>query len=611
MFRRKLLALGIGLLLPVILLLTDTSPASAQVGLPDGFEQIGGYDVDITIATNGDLSIVETISYDFGSQERHGIDRIIPVVSRYDKHNDRIYPLDVESVTASSATPSQYEVSDYSETEKRIRIGDPDTTITGTHTYVITYFVRGALNAFGDHDELFWNAIGDEWSSPISNINVRVHSPGDITQVACYAGPSGSRLGCGSAGATGKEASFAHPGLNPFEATTIVVAMNKGVISPEPAPILRKHWTFDQAFAVTPATVGISSALMLGLLIFVGWLGYTRGRDRRAIGSHVDAAFATGNEDHERVPFMAHTETPVEFEPPDGIRPGQIGVLIDERAHPLDATATIVDLAVRGYLCIEETQERGWFKKGDWKLTKLKEPDDLLEYERILLNGLFESGDEVQLSELRTRFAARLAKVASAMHKDVVAKGWFTEDPDKTRRRWNAIGWLVVLAGIGATVLAAIFTGLGLIPIPIIFAGFVLTKVAKRMPHRTAKGTAVLGRVLGFKRLIESPTEVGHAKFNEQNNLFSAYLPFAIVFGCTEKWAEAFEGLDVELSETTTWYRSSDPFSPIAFSNSIGYFSTMSTGTFAAAAPSSSGGSGFSGGGSSGGGGGGGGGGSW
>ncbi|MGK2957863.1 MAG: DUF2207 domain-containing protein [Acidimicrobiales bacterium] len=607
MLRRLIALLGLVLLVVSV----GGSSVRAQTPISSGFEQIHAYDVDITIDRSGELRIIESIAYDFGSYERHGIDRAIPVVARYDKHNDRVYSMKVESVTTSSGTPAQHKVETIEGGHKRIRIGDPDTTITGRHTYTITYTISGALNAFDDHDELYWNAIGDAWSVSISNVSVHVHTPGDLTAVACYAGPRDSRLGCTNATSSGKGAEFSQTILNPYEATTVVIALAKGVISPSPTPILREHWTFDQAFAATPFTIGASGSFLAILLVVFGWLGYTRGRDRRAVGSTVDAAFATGNESDERVPLLERVETPIEFEPPEAIRPGQVGVLIDEHANPLDVTATIIDLAVRGYLRIEEIEQRGWFKRGDWKMTKLKESEGLLDYEGILLDGLFEGGSEVQLSELRNNFAPRLAKVQNAMYDEAVRQGWFAEDPEKARSRWRMIGWAVAIGGLALTVAAAKFTHLGLIPIPMMFAGYFLTKVAKTMPSRSAKGTAMHRRVAGFRRLIESPTEVGHAQFNERNDLFSTYLPFAIVFGCTGEWAKAFEDLDAASLDTSNWYSSGHPFNVRDFSSSMNDFSTMTTGAVAATlASSSSGGSGFSGG-SSGGGGGGGGGGSW
>ncbi len=61
------------------------------------------------------------------------------------------------------------------------------------------------------------------------------------------------------------------------------------------------------------------------------------------------------------------------------------------------------------------------------------------------------------------------------------------------------------------------------------------------MPRRTAKGYAVLRHVDGFRRFIDE-SEKERAQFAEKKNLFSEYLPYAIVFGATEKWAHAFAG---------------------------------------------------------------------
>jgi uncharacterized membrane protein len=102
--------------------------------------------------------------------------------------------------------------------------------------------------------------------------------------------------------------------------------------------------------------------------------------------------------------------------------------------------------------------------------------------------------------------------------------------------------------------------------------------------------------------------ETHMSRWAEQENVFTRYLPFAIVFGCTDKWAKAFEGL--ALPEDTSWYVSSHPFLYASFAAQMDGFTVTTSGTIAST-PAGSGGSGFGGGGSSGGGGGGGGGGSW
>src|SRR5204863_7869576 len=92
--------------------------------------------------------------------------------------------------------------------------------------------------------------------------------------------------------------------------------------------------------------------------------------DLRAVGSAVDVAFAGDGDQsrpEQRVPLFEHGAAPVQFAPPDDIRPGQVGTLIDESANPLDATATILDLAVRGHLRIEEIPKEGWVGHPDWR----------------------------------------------------------------------------------------------------------------------------------------------------------------------------------------------------------------------------------------------------
>jgi uncharacterized membrane protein len=333
--------------------------------------------------------------------------------------------------------------------------------------------------------------------------------------------------------------------------------------------------------------------------------------------------------------FRRHVTRRAEHVP----RAGQIGTLIDEVANPLDVTATIVDLAVRGYIRIEEIPKEGWFGKPDWRLVKLREADsDLLLYERRLLDALFADAEvetvldtdtestqdeeagvpnsptpvrpdtvqEVKLSSLKQHFASRLRLVQNALYSDAVKRGWFPERPDKVRTRWHgrAIGLLVV--GGGLTVLLAAKTHLGLIGIPLVIAGLVLLAGANDMPRRTAKGTGLVRRVRGFRTYIDT-AEAQEARFQERENIFSRYLPYAIVFGLTEKWARAFAALGQEMPQTN-WYVGTRPFAYNNFASSIDHFTVSSAGTIAST-PGGSGGSGF--GGSSGGGGGGGGGGSW
>jgi hypothetical protein len=194
MIRRILRGAGVVALLAGALLLAGAPAALAASG-----ESIPTYDTRVEVQASGQMRITETIGYDFGANRRHGIIRKIPARFRYDDQHDRVYPIDgltvaVDGAPAKVARSSEggYEV---------LKIGDPDRTISGAHTYVIGYTVRGGLNGFPDHEELYWNVVGDEWEVPIATATATVTGPAAIERTACYAGPNGSRLSCASASA--------------------------------------------------------------------------------------------------------------------------------------------------------------------------------------------------------------------------------------------------------------------------------------------------------------------------------------------------------------------------------------------------------------------------
>ncbi|MEX2420552.1 MAG: DUF2207 domain-containing protein, partial [Actinomycetota bacterium] len=491
-----------------------------------------------------------------------------------------------------------------------IRIGDPDVEITGRHTYTIVYRVDGAMNGFETHDELYWNAIGDQWEQSILLMTVRVTGPASVTRIACFQGPFGSTFGCDRAEIKNDNAVFSHSNVPAYSAMSLVVALPAGSVE-STAPILEERWSLDRAFERTPATVGGGIGLLALMVVGFGGLMWRRGRDVRFRGSQIDQVMGGPVEtETQTVPLFEKGVSVVEFAPPEDLCPGQVGTLIDEEANTLDVSATIVDLAVRKYLVIEEVEKTWFLGKPDWKFSRLQPAtDELLQYERKLLDGLFEDGDQVELSDLRKKFAPRLQKVKDELYDDVVRRKWFRGRPDKVRQTWVGIGVGALLLGMGATFALARWTTFGLLGIPLVLGGLLLIIGAKKMPARTAKGTAMTRRVNGFRVVIEKAEE-HMSKWAEQENVFTRLLPYAVVFGVTDKWAKAFESLGQMPSDDMSWYVSSRVFVYSQFADSLDSFAVTTSGTISST-PSGSGGSGFGGGGFSGGGGGGGGGGSW
>jgi len=501
---------------------------------------------------------------------------------RYDDRYDRVYPVHVLGVSGSPGTPDRYKVEDVGST-LRIRIGDPDRTITGRHGYTIVYRVEGALNGFADHDELSWNAIGTQWQVPIERASVTVSAPAAAGRVACYAGPAGATTPCASSRTDGTTAFFAAANLGWNQGVTVVVGFPTGVV-PASRPILDERWSLARAFAATPRTLAVAGGVLLAVLLVLSWLLGVTGRnrrDRRPGGAPAPVAGAV-----------------VEAAPPEGLRPAQAGLLVDEGVQPLALTATLVDLAVRGYLRIEELPAHPG-RGPDWRLVKLKAPDDdLLGHERMILEGLFDprrrtrdaqEGKVVRLSDLEEHFYDRFERIRVWLYTDAVQRRWFTEHPDEVRGKWVGRGLAVTVVGAALTALLVWLTHIGLAAIPVLLAGPVLLVAARRMPRRTPSGAALLRRVSGFRTYLETAgvDRAGPAQAADQ---FSSYLPYAIVFGLTEQWIRTFAL--VGAPPQTPWYAGRDPYSPDRFSSRIDDF-VLSAATLSAPPPAASGSGGF------------------
>jgi uncharacterized membrane protein len=597
----------------LLLLLLPLLALTAKLVAADEGWVITSFDASYVINQDGSVDVVEDIRVDFGAQQHHGILRDIPV--EYDYGADHVRRVDMDAISVDDGqNPVRYETNGQG-AYLNLRIGDPNVLVSGPQRYRITYRLTTALNPQASWDELYWNVTGNNWPVRIESASATVTAP-SIDNVTCYEGPTGSTAQCASqfegssAHFTMTEPQFEGGGL------TIVVALTKGSVNVAP-PVLIKLRSTEEKIRdfVGLGPLQIILAVILGIVGIGGVLRYwwLSGRDRW-LG---DLQYLTGDDRERRRPLFAKDSIVREYQPPAvkrgerRYRPGEIGTLLDERADTLDVSATIVDLAVRGYLRITQIDNKKWiFGSTDYKLERLKPRDDeLLVYEGQLLDGLFDDGDTVQMSDLKNEFYTTLAKVKEHLYTQVVSKDNFFPNNPETIRTINAIAGVVLAGlGVGAIVLLGTQLGAGIVGVPIVVAGLLLLALSHAMARRTGAGREVYRRALGFREYM-TVAETDRQRFNEEANLFQEYLPYAIVFGCVDKWAKVFEDLGIK-PDTTGWYVSPYAFAPIAFSRSLQSFSSSMSSAIAST-PGGSGGSGFGGGGFSGGGGGGGGGGSW
>ncbi|MGE4055541.1 MAG: DUF2207 domain-containing protein [Vicinamibacterales bacterium] len=591
------------LLRALVLSLAAAASFPAEAGADEGW-LIERMDVRLAIQPDGSIEAAEAIDVDFRGLERHGIFRDLLFLLTFDETRNRRYDIDLDRVTTAEGTPHQVETLTEGDT-LRFRIGDPDRTISGRETYRLAYRIAGALNGFPDHDELYWNATG-VWPVTMerTSITVALPSPDAIQRVECFQGYAGTREPCRAEVSSSSAIFTATRPLAESEQVTIVLGFRKGVVV-DPGPILvDAPRGLARFFDRTPAWLGLMTVGLAAAFGGVGALWWRFGRDRRFVSLYRDAQDTA----QERVPLFGARPVAVEFQPPDSMRPGQMGLLLDVRADTLDVTATIIDLAVRGYIKITEIPKTWILGKTDWQLERLKPSDtSLLEYEQIVLSGLFGGATTKRVSELKNKFHTSLSKARESLYADSVTRGWFPNNPNTVRMVTAVLGIVLAVAGGALTVMLGRRFGAGLLGLPVIAGGLLLAIASRAMPRRTAVGRQALSRTLGFERYIKT-AETTQQAFAERAQIFTAYLPYAIAFKCVDRWARAFSDIDVQAA-TAGWYAGSSAFDSRTFSSNLGSFSS-SVSTTLASTPGGSGGSGFSGG-SSGGGGGGGGGGSW
>jgi hypothetical protein len=382
-----------------VLTLAWTVPAAAQRSLV-----IQDFSADISVNVDGSIDVVETIQPRFTGRW-NGIYRKIPVEYRTPQGFNYTLRLDSVAVTDQAGRPLKYE-SSRERHYRKFKIWVPGAA-DATRTVVLHYTVHNALRFFDEHDELYWNVTGDEWEVPIETARARIHLPAGVAglRAAAFTGGYGSQAAAAQVNLGPSEIDVhTLQSLNFKEGLTAVVGWYPGVV--------RRPTTADRAAGfVRGNMLLLVPVLVLGIM----WrLWYKRGRDPRLR------------------PIAAA------YEPPENLAPGELGTLVDNRADMRDITATLVDLAVRGFVLIEEQDHSHLFGlvSGKEYVFHLRKPRSewtaLKPHEQWLLEALFKHGssgtgalDNLTLSkvmqtglkglpDLAKRLAAQAAKDSSS-----------------------------------------------------------------------------------------------------------------------------------------------------------------------------------------------------
>lgn len=574
---KKIFSLSIFAILFAIFLVCGSVSAYDEA---DTGWQINNFSSNVTIDKDRSVQVVEDIEVDFNSLKKHGIYRYMPY--KYSRNgNNYEVRIDVKKIIDENGDTIKYEESK-SGGNLSLKIGDADKLISGQVHYTIEYEINRVINSYDDHDEFYWNVTGNDWPVDIekSSVNITWPEGAEMFDNSCFVGAYGANSEDCSTEVKGNTVNFsANEILSPGDGFTVVSGINPGVINKY--SFWTSFWWFisDNWGFLIPFVV----------LIFLLKNYFQKGRD----------------------PKGRETIVP-EFAPPENLRPALMGTIYDEKVDTHDISAVIIDMAVKGFIKIKELEGKKILGIGggkDYQFTDTKKPrNNLANYEKKIMTGLFEDGSPVKLSELRNKFYRHVKDIKKDLYETVQKDGYFEENPESVRNKYLAIGVIVFVLGFFIPQFLMIFTGSFF---SMLFAftvsGIMIIIFAFLMPKRTKRGVEVTRQIKGFKLYMHT-AERYRQKFNEDNKIFEKFLPYAMMFGIVKEWAKKFEKMQIDRPD---WYEGRGRFYPIYFATSIADMQTSMNSTLVSAPSSAgSGGSGFSGGGV-GGGFGGGGGGSW
>lgn len=606
---RKLYRLFVCLSLAIAIGVVSTFVGTASVFA----EQIDNFNTHLEVQKDGTLHVVETIIYNPQGESHHGILRDI-VLKNANGGSVNILGI---SVTDEQGTPYMFSTSGSGSID--LKIGDPNVTFSDPKTYVIGYTLKNAYSFYKDFDEIYWNITGNSWPFSIAQASAGVVLPDgtSVLQSACYFGAQGSKNNC-QAVTQGSSVSFVVPGiLNSGDGFTVAVGFPKGVV---PVPS-----TSDKVFSFFEMywTWFLSGILPILTLIFSLVFWYRKGRDDRTIGVIVP-----------------------QYDVVDGLTPMEVGGIVNEKVNAKNISAEIIYLATKGYLKIQQLEERfiGFIKTTDYELIKLKDFSDLPNgFDQKLLNALFGTPSIMKLSDLKNLFfkdvssvvtsepnavksSVKLSDLKNVFYRDAAAVVTSVLDALLNKGYYKNLGrmkngegrvaiilfmsvWASVFFGgiIGAVVLRD-----NLLPMMAgIFLSIIIYAIVSHFnPAKTGKGVAAKEYLLGLKnylQIAEKDRLQFHNAPEKKPEVFEKLLPYAMVLGVANIWAKEFEGI---YTTPPLWYSgpTGTAFGAVAFSHSMSSFSSFASSSLSS---SPGGGGGSGGGGSSGGGGGGGGGGSW
>jgi len=407
------------------------------------------------------------------------------------------------------------------------------TAVGETRTITVEYDISGALRAYQGADQFFWSPLAGKRDFGVEVSRVTVTLPPDVRILDTYVPSNWTKT---------EEGSTVIFNSGQYMGGDELIEI--GVNIPHNPTLAVAPWQvgYDRLMAASPAiSLGASALAILAGIGGMFWifLQYSaKGRDPQVAA----------------VPEYL-------TEPPSNQSPGVVGTLLDESADIQDIIATLMDLAQRGYVVIEQIEKTGLgalFGGQDFVFHRTEKlGNDLRAYEQQVLSAVFAGRDERAMSDMKNKFYTEVPALKAALYREVVSVGYFAQSPDVTRTRWTGLGLgLMILGGALAVFILVALKGrfpyerfLALPFIALAIVGLFAAIMGRSMVAKTASGALETAKWRAFKTYLANIKK--YTSVDTASQQFSQYIGYAVAFGLEKQWIKSFSG---SLTSMPGWY---------------------------------------------------------
>ena len=500
----------------------------------------------VTVQPSGTdgVRIREVVDEDFGTKDRHGYERFIPI--------DFGSPTNVEA--SSPDANATVDVTPLG-SEDRIRLGDPNTTFTGQHRYVLSYTLPNAQLSTG---RLNLDIIGDPQNPEtletgrfeVDVIGLLLDNP------TCDVGEAGTTGGCTLTRVGDVYRTVISP-LKPGQGITIggTITGQLPITQPSDPPIPKRRADDRLLLALATLVLGVIAA---GVVYVVS---RRAGRNEVFAGGAADAAYGSLPQPSQDAPPVAlrmvadskmEALATIEFVPPKGIEPWQGAVLLNERLDRGTTAAWISGVVAKDGLTLSKDGDEVTIRRGP-------KYDQLDADSQKLISQMLDFGEELTLGTYNANFGKAWATIQTLERDGIATSGWWKRlPPGSVGGGGSASTWVVLVvigfvffgAGSLITALLGLFHGkvaalLFALVVPTVAAYFIYKVM---LSARTATGSALALRAESFRRFLAA-SEGQHVDWAWKQGLLREYSAWAVALGAADAWGRALEHSNVPAPE--------------------------------------------------------------